>query len=66
VILADCNFGIFSTAYSTQQRQHPVVLRLTKARAWKLAGRAISRVGEQAVDLVGEPLGQTEKNVLAG
>ena len=50
MILADCNFGIFSTAYSAQQRQHPVVLRLTKARAWKLAGQAISRVGEQAVD----------------
>jgi hypothetical protein len=50
VILADCNFGIFSTAYSAQQRQHPVVLRLTKARACKLAGQAISRVGEQAVD----------------
>lgn len=47
VILADCNFGIFSTAYSAQQRQHPVVLRLTKARAWKLAGQAISRVGSK-------------------
>src|SRR5258708_1990779 len=50
VIRADCNFGIFSSAYSAHQRQHPVVLRLTKARAWKLAGQAISRVGEQAVE----------------
>jgi hypothetical protein len=50
VVMADCNFGIFSTAYSAQRRQHPVVLRLTQARAYKLAGQAISRAGEQAVE----------------
>jgi len=49
VIMADCNFGIFSTAYSAQQRQHPVVLRLTQARAYKLAGQPISQVGALAV-----------------
>jgi DDE family transposase len=49
VVMADCNFGIFSTGYSAQQRQHPVVLRLTQVRARKLAGQAISRAGEQAV-----------------
>lgn len=50
VILADCNFGIFSTAYSAYQRQHPVVLRLTKARALRLAGQPLSRAGARAVE----------------
>jgi hypothetical protein len=50
VIMADCNFGIFSTAYSAQQRQHPVVLRLTQGRARKLASQAISQAGERAVE----------------
>lgn len=49
VVMGDCNFGIFSIAYAAQQRQHPVVLRLTQVRAYKLAGQPISRAGEKLV-----------------
>ena len=38
VVLADSNFGVFSVAYTAVQRGHPVVLRLTTARAQRLAG----------------------------
>lgn len=38
VVLGDANFGIFSVAYAAAQRGHPVVLRLTTARAQPLAG----------------------------
>lgn len=40
-IVADCNFGVFSVAYACAQRQHPVVLRLTSARAQCLAGEPL-------------------------
>jgi hypothetical protein len=49
VILADRNFGIFSVAWEATQLGHPVVVRLTKVRAWKLAGGAISQEGDQVV-----------------
>jgi hypothetical protein len=49
VIVGDRNFGIFSTAYSAQQRGHGVVLRLTAARAKSLLGRPISRAGDYPV-----------------
>src|SRR5437773_2780723 len=39
VIVGDRNFGIFSTAYSAQQRGHRVVVRLTAVRAKALLGR---------------------------
>jgi putative transposase len=38
IVLGDANFGVFSTAYAGTQRGHPVVLRLTLARARHLAG----------------------------
>ena len=38
LVLADSNFGVFSVAYTAVQRGHPVVLRLTTARAQRLAG----------------------------
>jgi hypothetical protein len=38
VLLGDSNFGVFSVAYAADQRQHPVVLRLTTARAQRLFG----------------------------
>jgi hypothetical protein len=38
VLAADANFGVFSVAYAAAQSQHPVVLRLTLARALHLAG----------------------------
>jgi hypothetical protein len=46
VIVGDRNFGIFSTAYSAQQRGHGVVLRLTAVRAKALLGRPISASGD--------------------
>jgi putative transposase len=36
-IVGDANFGVFSVAYAADQRAHPVVLRLTAARAQSLA-----------------------------
>jgi hypothetical protein len=38
VIVGDANFGVFSVAYAAQQSGHPVVLRLTEARAKHLIG----------------------------
>ena len=38
VVAGDANFGVFSVAYAATQRGHPVVLRLTTARAQCLAG----------------------------
>jgi hypothetical protein len=37
-VMGDANFGVFSVAYAATQRQHPVLLRLTAARASRLAG----------------------------
>jgi putative transposase len=37
VVLGDANFGVFSVAYAATERGHPVVLRLTMARARALA-----------------------------
>jgi len=47
-VLGDRNFGVFSMAWAAQQRQHPVVLRLTDVRARKLAG-PVSQSGEYPV-----------------
>ena len=51
VIVGDRNFGIFSTAYTSQQQGHRVVLRLTEARARSksLMGGPISRAGDYPV-----------------
>ena len=40
-VLADSNFGVFSVAFVADQRQHPVLLRLTKVRAIRLAGEPL-------------------------
>jgi hypothetical protein len=37
-VIGDANFGVFSVAYAGQQSGHPVLLRLTSARAQRLAG----------------------------
>jgi putative transposase len=50
VVVADRNFGIFSTAYSAHRRGLEMVVRLTAVRAKALLGRPISRVGDYAVD----------------
>lgn len=49
VIVGDRNFGIFSTAYSAQQRELGVVLRLTAVRAKSVLGRPISIQGDYPV-----------------
>lgn len=36
--VGDCNFGVFSVAYASTQRNHLVLLRLTAERARRLAG----------------------------
>jgi hypothetical protein len=38
VMAGDANFGVFSVAYAATEHHHPVVLRLTTARARRLAG----------------------------
>ena len=48
VVMGDRNFGIFSIAYAAQQRNHPVVLRLTEVRAKRLLA-AESRAGDYPV-----------------
>jgi hypothetical protein len=49
VIVGDRNFGIFSTAYSTQQAGHQAVLRLTAVRAKSLMGGPISCQGDYPI-----------------
>lgn len=41
IIVGDANFGVFSVAWAAAQRRYPVVLRLTAARARRLAGAAL-------------------------
>ena len=38
MVIGDANFGVFSVAFAATQRDHPVLLRLTAARARRLAG----------------------------
>jgi len=38
VLVGDINFGVFSVAYTADQRQHPVVLRMQEQRARALLG----------------------------
>ena len=45
VVIGDANFGVFSVAWSVAQRSHPMLLRLTKARAQRLAGAEPLRDG---------------------
>jgi hypothetical protein len=40
-VVGDANFGVFSVAYASAQRGHPVVLRLTTVRAQHLAGGSL-------------------------
>lgn len=49
VVVADRNFGVFSVAWEASQRQHGVVVRLTKARAEKVFGGSIAQEGDTAV-----------------
>jgi Transposase DDE domain len=49
VVLGDANFGVFSVAYTADQRQHPVVLRLSSVRARHLAGGTLRDGMEQRI-----------------
>jgi hypothetical protein len=48
-LVGDRNFGVFSIAWAARRRGLGVVVRLTEARARKLAGGPISEEGEQTV-----------------
>jgi putative transposase len=41
-VLGDCNFGVFSVVWHAAEQNHPVLLRLTEARARKVYGRGIA------------------------
>jgi hypothetical protein len=41
IVMGDANFGVFSVAHAAVQTGHPVVLRLTAARARRLAAEAL-------------------------
>jgi putative transposase len=41
-VIGDCNFGVFSVAYAAERAGHPILLRLTKVRAQRLAGKALA------------------------
>lgn len=41
IVVGDANFGVFSVGFAAAQRQHPIVLRLTTARAQRLAEGAL-------------------------
>ncbi len=49
VIVGDRNFGIFATAYHTQQAGHQAIVRLTAVRAKSLMGGPIARQGDYPV-----------------
>jgi hypothetical protein len=40
-VIGDCNFGVFSVAWTATRKGYPVVLRLTAARAMRLAGQTL-------------------------
>jgi hypothetical protein len=48
-IVADSNFGTFATAYQATQAGHPVVVRLTEARARVLGGLGLNCGSDQRV-----------------
>lgn len=49
VVLGDANFGVFSVAHAATNSGHPVVLRLTMARARHLAGGQLQEAMEQRI-----------------
>ncbi len=51
VVVGDANFGVFSVAYAAAvRRSHPVLLRLTPARAQRLAGGRLQDGIDRPVD----------------
>jgi putative transposase len=49
VVMGDRNFGVFSVAWAAQQRQNPMILRLTNARAQRLLRKPLTPGLEEAV-----------------
>jgi hypothetical protein len=49
-ILGDRNFGVFSVAWAAQQRNHPVLLRLTAVRAKSAFGRVLCSGTDRTVE----------------
>jgi putative transposase len=48
VVMGDQNFGVFSVAWAAQQRNHPVLLRLTPARAKRAFGSVLCSGTDQS------------------
>lgn len=66
VVVGDSNFGVFSVAYTAQQRDHPVLLRLTTVRAKSLARGGLDRrdrPGDRMATQSGRP---PEPSAIAG
>lgn len=59
VVVADRNFGVFSTAYDADRRSYPVVVRLTDARARRLLGGRLPQQTDQRVDWKPSPWDRT-------
>ena len=71
LLIGDRNFGVFGVAWAAHQRAHPVLLRLTSARALKLAKGPLSACQDRPIiwkptrfDLCGGP--HPEQAQLAG
>jgi putative transposase len=47
VLMADRNFAVFSVAWAAQQRNHGVLLRITEARARRIAGQSLPPAGHE-------------------
>lgn len=47
VLMADCNFAVFSVAWSAQQHRHKVLFRITEERARKIAGQILPPAGTE-------------------
>src|SRR5262249_23300530 len=59
-VVGDANFGVFSVAYAAQQRDRPVVLRLTADRARRLAGAELQDGIDRAI--VWKPSGNDRRS----
>jgi putative transposase len=60
VVVGDANFGVFSVAWAATEKQYPIVLRLTAARALRLAGDALRDGIDSIVDWKPSPYEQKQ------
>jgi hypothetical protein len=54
-VIGDCKFGVFSVAWSAAQSGHPALLRLTMARARRLAGEDLRDGLDRTVEWKASP-----------